>query len=224
MKQPFKYSAGDGEVHVWYASLDLGAVRAKEMERTLSEEELGQAERFRFRKDRESFIAARGLLREILGSYLGEEPRRLRFCCGPHGKPALAGQSEDEKTLRFNVSNSEGFALFAMTRGREIGVDLEQISPSKLDEKVAERFFSPQEVVSLQVLPPSERPRAFFTTWTRREAYLKARGEGLSGISDAALEPTGWSLRTFIPQPGYVAALAAKGRDWRFTCSPWMME
>jgi len=209
------------------------------LQRNLTADERARAERFYFRKDREHFIVARGLLRIILGRYLKIDPGQLRFCYSAHGKPSLArGSGGDD--LRFNLSHAVELALFAATRGREVGVDIERIRTDFADERVAEQFFSSREVTALRVLPGNMQPQAFFNCWTRKEAYIKARGEGLSlrldqfevslapGEHAALLSTSGdtqesfrWSLRELVTDPGYVAALAVEGSSWSLRCWQW---
>jgi len=206
---------------------------------TLSEDEQARAERFYFQIDRERFVVARGALREILGVYLNRAAKSVLFCYGPHGKPALA-HDPGRNTIHFNVSHSHGVALYAVTRGREIGIDLEFIRESLEVEQLAERFFSQREIATLRGLPVNLRKHAFFLCWTRKEAYIKARGEGLSLPLDqfdvslipgepAALlrtqadpdETLRWSLQELSVDPGYVSALAVEGRGWSLSCWQW---
>ena len=229
----------NNEVHVWRASLDLTASHVQILQQTLAPDERARAERFYFQKDRAHFIVARGLLRVILGRYLDRPPDQLRFCYNSNGKPALAKEFNRD-TLCFNLSHSHGLALFAVTRGRELGVDLERVRPHLADEQIAERFFSPREVAMLRALPTNMRTEAFFNCWTRKEAYIKARGEGLSfpldqvDVSLAPGEPVAllsakadpheasrWSLQELAPGPSYAAALAVEGHDWRLRCWQW---
>ena len=203
---------------------------------TLTADERQRAERYIFQKDRTHFVVARGLLRVLLGCYLRQEPLHLRFIYGPHGKPALATDTGGV-ALRFNVSHSHGLALYAITRGREVGVDVERIRPKVAQEKIAERFFSPREVTVLRALPTPLQATAFFACWTRKEAYIKATGDGLSlpldqfDVSLAPGEPAVllrtawdpqevacWALQDLAPAPGYRAAVAVAGHDWRLTC------
>jgi 4'-phosphopantetheinyl transferase len=230
---------GRDEVHVWRASLDQTASRVQNYLRTLTPDERRRAARFYFARDRDHFIVARGVLRAILSSYLNRDPGQLRFCYNPQGKPYLPRESGGD-WLRFNLSHSHGLALLAVTRDREIGVDVEHIRSGLADEQMAERFFSPQEVAQLRALPPARQAEAFFNCWTRKEAYIKAQGVGLSLPLDqfdvslvpgepAALlstrgdphEASRWSLRELMPGSGYIAALAVKGHDWRLTCWQW---
>jgi 4'-phosphopantetheinyl transferase len=236
---PANVTLSSDEVHIWRAALDLAPAHVEELREILSEDEANRADRFVFERDRRHFTAARGLLRLILGCYLELEPRQLRFSYSPYGKPGLVLPASVDN-LSFNLSHAHGLALFAFARGRELGVDIEYVRPIPDVERIAERFFSAREQASLQALPQDGRLEAFFTCWTRKEAYIKARGEGLSlpldqfDVSLAPGEPAallgvrgdlhaafGWSLRALDPGPGYVAALAAAGQDWRAVCWRW---
>jgi 4'-phosphopantetheinyl transferase len=233
--------AGD-EVHVWQAELDRTTSHVRALLNTLDPDERVRARRFRFPRDREHFIVAHGLLRVILGRYLHENPHTLRFSYNPHGKPALV-EGYSDHTVSFNLSHASGLALYAVTRGRRVGIDLERIEPKFANEQIAEQFFSPRETATLRSLPPHLQHEAFFNCWTRKEAYLKAVGEGLSSSLDQCevtlvpgeparlLRPVGnqqdsapWSLRAFTPRPGYTAALAVEGRDWHLRCWQWVEE
>lgn len=230
---------GIDEVHVWRATLDLKAGGLQSLQQTLSADERVRAGRFHFQRDREHFIVGRGLLRTLLGRYLETDPGQLRFCYSPHGKPALAWEANRNR-LRFNLSHSRGLALYAVTRARELGVDIEFIRPEPADEEIAERFFSPREVAALRALPSNMQREAFFNCWTRKEAYIKARGEGLTlrldqfdvtltpGEPAALLSTNGdpqeasrWALKNLAPGPGYGAALAVEGDNWRLKCWQW---
>jgi len=230
---------GCDEVHVWRATLDQTPSQIQSYLHHLAADEQARAERFHFERDREHFIVARGVLRAILGGYLKRAPERLSFCYSSHGKPALAGES-GEDAIHFNVSHSHEIALFAVTRGREVGIDVERIRSNLAVEEIAGRFFSRQEVAMLRALPTEKQREAFFRGWTRKEAYLKARGEGLSlpldqfdvslapgepaailGTQPDSSEASRWSLQEVTPAPGYVAALAVEGQGWRLTCWQW---
>lgn len=222
------------EVHVWRAALEADPADLERLQETLAPDERARAAQFHFPKDRRHFLAARGALRDILARYLHREPARLQFRYGAAGKPALATVSEGHE-LRFNLSHSDGLALYAITRGGEIGIDVERIRAEVAEERVAERFFSAQEVSALRGLPTHLQAEAFFNCWTRKEAYVKARGEGLRiplDSFDVSLIPgapaaflrgaeSQWSLQAFIPAPDYVAAVAAEGRDWRMRLWQW---
>jgi 4'-phosphopantetheinyl transferase len=227
------------DVHVWRAALDLELERTQSLYQVLTTDEQGRAERFNFPKDCDHFVVARGLLRTILGRYLNMEPVQLRFAYGPNGKPALT-EELGGNGLCFNLSHSGGTALYAITRGREVGVDIEHIRPDPVDEQIGEPFFSPQEVAKLRSLPLRMRPAAFFERWVFKEAYLKARGAGLtlplnqvevsvvSGKSASPLKPGGspheaepWSLQALNVGPGYKAALAVEGQGLRVEYRQW---
>jgi 4'-phosphopantetheinyl transferase len=205
---------------------------------TLAEDERQRAARFHFARDRDRFIAARGFLRDVLGRYLRVAPAELRFVYSPYGKPALG--AEFDQRLRFNLSHAHKLALCAVTLERAIGVDVEHIRPEFADEDVARRFFSAPEVARLSALPREQYAGAFFNCWTRKEAYIKARGEGLSMPLDrfevslvpgepAALrntfddpaEAARWSLQALAPGPGYVGAVAAAGQGWGISRWAW---
>ena len=226
-------------VHVWRTSLCVSTPYLRIFEDTLTADERARAERFYFQKHRERFIAGRGLLRHILSRYLGKEPDQLRFCYNSYGKPALIEEAGAEG-LCFNLSHSHGIALYALTRGREIGIDIEYFRPDVETEKLAERFFSPREAAALRALPEHLRKEAFFNCWTRKEAYIKADGKGLAiplNAFDVSLTPgepaallrtesqpqetSRWSLRALNLEPGYAAALAVKGHDWELKCWQW---
>lgn len=232
-------SLGNNEVHVWRAFLDLPGFQIRRLRDTLTSDELSRAERYHFEKDRRHFIVARGLLRAILSRYLGMEPSQLRFIYGRYGKPSLAEETGGE-LLRFSLSHSDGLALYAVTRDQDVGVDLERIRPELAYQAIAKRFFSPDEMAHFRVLPAEMQPGGFFSCWTRKEAYIKARGDGLSfplnrfevslapGDPPALLhtwddppEAARWSLQALEPWPGYAAALAVESNDW--LVSYWQM-
>lgn len=234
-----RLSLSNGAVHVWRIILDQSPSQVDRFRNTLADDERSKADQFYFSRDRERFIVARGVLRALVGRYLDREPGSLRFTYSAHGKPALASES-GANGIRFNISHSQGTALCAVTRGRELGVDLEFIRCDLEADQIANRFFSRSEIVALRALPLSLRKYAFFLGWTRKEAYIKARGEGLSMPLDqfavslipgepAALlstqpdsdEARRWSLRDLNPGSGYAAALAARGRDWTLSCWQW---
>ncbi len=229
----------DNEVHVWRSELDLSRAELTSLAKTLARDEQERAARFRFPQDRRRFIAARGLLRKILARYLDRDPAKLQFCYGPFGKPALASNSGVDG-LRFNVSHSQGFALHAVSFRRELGVDLECIRPDLPWEQIAKRFFSPEEIDALRKVPRYLKHEAFLNCWTRKEAFVKARGGGLSlrldqfsvslipggpaallRIEDNLQEASRWGLEQLRPWPDYVAALATEGRNWQLRCWHW---
>jgi 4'-phosphopantetheinyl transferase len=224
------------EVHVWLAALNHTGSRARSAEHILSGEERERAARFYFQRDREHFAGARAVLRLILGRYLNMEPSQLQFSCGPHGKLVLATECGAD-ALCFNLSHSHELVLCAVARGRDIGVDVERVTADTNVDQIAERFFSPREIATFRLLPPEKKQKAFFTCWVRKEAYIKARGDGLAiGLDSfsvsfspgepAALldapghseEPSQWSLWELEPDPSYVAALAVETGHTRLRC------
>jgi 4'-phosphopantetheinyl transferase len=201
-----------GNVHVWV--VDLASAPATP--EVLSAAELTRAERFRFAQDRRRFIASHTALREILAAYTGLHPAAIEFVTLPHGKPALVSGS-----LQFNLSHSGELALVALAAGCELGVDIERLRAQVEMEAIARRFFSPTETGALLAYPEPERGPAFFRCWTRKEAYVKALGGGLT-ISLASfavsLDPARaellsgveapWTLHSLDVHPTYCAALA----------------
>lgn len=226
------------EVHVWRAALARTPPEVEALKGLLSEDELRRAGRFHFPRDRSNFVVARGTLREILSLYVGLPPALLRFDYNAFGKPELT-RAHAGTRVRFNLSHAGGLALYAVAGGREVGVDVEAVRESVPCEELAANFFSPREVAALLALPARDRRRAFFECWTRKEAYIKARGEGLSLPLDsfdvsltpgepAALlrtgegrEAAGWTLRELTPGDGYAAAVAVEGVGWRLRCWRW---
>jgi 4'-phosphopantetheinyl transferase len=211
----------EGEACVWRLPLDRSP---EEFLSLLEEDELARANRFYFEKDRKHFVVARGFLRVLLGRYLQANPKQLQFSYGAWGKPALAGEFRDS-LLRFNMSHSHGIALYAVTKSREIGVDVEHVRSDFASDSVARRFFSPFEVGVLCELPEDDRVAAFFRCWTRKEAYIKATGRGLSqpldgfdvSLGPAALlrnedgAPERWTMIDVEVGPGYAGALVVEG-------------
>jgi 4'-phosphopantetheinyl transferase len=228
------------EVHVWTASRDasddvVGAMRA-----VLNDDERRRADRFAFAHDRLRFAVARGLLRTILGQYLARSPESLRFVANAHGKPGLDPALERDLAIRFNLAHSGPWVVYALTLGREIGVDIERVRPEFGGLAIAERFFAPGEIATLQGLPDDSRSLAFFHGWTRKEAYIKAKGKGLALPLDEfevaidpdrpaallatladPLEAARWTLRELAVEPGYVAAVCVEGQGWTLRQRRW---
>ena len=180
-KPPQSPSLEAGTVHVWRISLDQPDDRLDRFRRMLDPDELNRASRFHFEKHRRHFIVARGFLRSVVARYLQMQPEALRFSYGAYGKPALAS----EHVLRFNLSHSHEVALLAVALDAELGVDVEHIRADFASEEIARRFFSRAEVDVFNALPKEEQVAAFFRCWTRKEAYIKAIGKGLSQALDA---------------------------------------
>jgi 4'-phosphopantetheinyl transferase len=177
---PESLSLGTGEVHVWRLALDQPESVLAEFRSTLEAHELERASRFHFEKHRNHFVVGRGGLRHVLARYLDVRPEEFRFSYGDYGKPVLANGG-----LRFNMSHSDGVALFAVALDRELGVDVEHIRADFATADIAQRFFSRGEVQTFNALRKEEQVAAFFRCWTRKEAYIKAIGRGLSEPLDA---------------------------------------
>jgi 4'-phosphopantetheinyl transferase len=228
-----------GEVHVCKIALDQPAGVVGGLRGLLSADELARADRFHFERGKERYTVGRGVLRTLLGRYMGVPARALVFAYNEFGKPEIAGSD-----VCFNLSHSHGVALAAVTRGRAIGVDIERVREEVVRERIAERFFSPAEARALAGLPPGRQAQAFFDCWTRKEAWIKARGQGLSIALDSfevtlgpgeparlvatrpdAEEAGRWSLEALECEPGFAAAVAVSGeigevRLWNFGDTP----
>jgi 4'-phosphopantetheinyl transferase len=221
------------EIHVWRAFLNREDAGVHHM--VLSEDERARASRFVFPRDRDHFVASRGILRAILGHYLQRPAGAIEFAYEREGKPRLRLRDADAP-IRFNLSHSHGLAVYAFSNDREIGIDVEAIRADVTGEEIAERFFSSRESAELRALPRDRRDEGFFLCWTRKEAYVKARGAGL-GIAldsfDVSLTPGlpaelksidhgRWMLRSFQPAVGYAGAVVAEGKDWALHLWDWM--
>ena len=228
---------GRDEVHLWHIALDEH--RVESLHPLLNTEESVRANRFHFDRDRNHFTVARAALRKLLSTYLRIDASEVQLSYGEMGKPFLDGHADD---LSFNLAHSGGRALYGFSRGRDLGVDLEIIREDFTGEDIARRFFSATEVVALESVAPELRKDAFFNCWTRKEAYIKARGEGLSmpldcfDVSLAPGEPAAllknhedegelarWEMRSIPVAVGFVAAIVVEGHDWElktFTLEP----
>jgi 4'-phosphopantetheinyl transferase len=212
-----------GVVHLWQRRLDASAEEVSAYYRLLSSEERERAHRFRVERPRTEFVVTRGTLRTLLAQYLGSTPQEVQFRYEVRGKPALEGESG----LRFNVSHTDGLALMAFVLRRAIGIDVENLGREVDAQRLAERFFSEREAKALKRLNREELRAAFFRCWTRKEAYIKAKGDGLSlplhqfdvsiirNERDALLatrpdpaESARWMICDVPVGPGYTAALA----------------
>lgn len=224
-------------VHIWAASLQVSPEALTKFAVSLAPDERERAARFHFPIHRDRFIAGRGLLRKLLASYLGKEPGALEFIYGPQGKPSLTGPAG---TLHFNVAHSEDLLLIALSRSGIVGVDVEQVRTLPDFEELVAGFFSPHESSRYRSLPARQKPAAFFNLWTRKEAWLKATGEGITHLLNqvevsflpseqarllrlpaAYLNTLSWSLYELAPKPGFAGALAHAGEAptlhcWRY--------
>jgi 4'-phosphopantetheinyl transferase len=227
------------EVHIWQARLDVDSAVVERLSSHLTPDEKLRAGRFVLAKDAVRFTVARGILRELLGSYLGQSPSDIRLETGPRGKPAVR-TGVRVPDLRFNLSHSHGFALYAFALERELGIDVEKIRPEVVLERIEKNYLSAQELQELGTLPDELRPEGLFLCWTRKEAYIKARGEGLHiplDSFDVSLTPgrpavlnsadqDRWSICSLQPEPCFVGALVVEGygsslrlREWRDSAS-----
>ena len=229
----------DNEVHVWRAQLELPSSQVQWLRGILTDDELDKANRFYFEIDRQRFIAARGILRSILSRYITIYPGHLRFSYNQYGKPFLAPDFSST-LLNFNLSHSGSVALYAITRNMEIGVDVERVRSGFEYEEIAKRFFSVNEVAVLRTIPTEKKLEAFYHCWTRKEAYIKAHGKGLSmpldsfDVSFTPGEPpmllltrdepqarSLWTLLDLGSGTSYIGALAVKGTGCRFRYWEW---
>ena len=237
---PLYPALGPDEAHVWIAALDIPPGCLLPFRNLLNPEELARADRFLQAPHRVRAAVSRACLRALLGRYLRIPPQTVVFQFNPHGKPALSA-AHAPSGLRFNVSHSHGLALFAFACDRELGVDIEKIRLDRPADKIAGRFFAPAETARLRSLPSAQQAQAFFECWTRKEAYIKARGEGLSlpldsfevgfgpgvppvllGARDEPDAPARWRLFDLQPFRGFAGALAVERppclvRRWRLT-------
>jgi 4'-phosphopantetheinyl transferase len=229
-------------VHVWAASLRTSPALLETLARTLAPGERQRAEQFRFQRDRDRFVAGRGILRTILGAYVGIGPAAVALEYGSHGKPSLA-RTHGVAGLHFNLAHSEDLALMAVTRAGTVGIDVERVRRLDDAEDLVARFFSPRESAQFGALPPEQKAAAFFNLWTRKEAWLKATGEGIGsrlGEVEVSFRPgepaellslpghvgsagAGWRLYHLAPAPGFIAALAIAAGRAQVSCWRWVM-
>jgi 4'-phosphopantetheinyl transferase len=217
------------DVQVWAAWLDVTGEGITGFWSTLSSQERERAGRFALERDRARFVAARGFLRAILGSSLGADPQSVEFLYGAKGKPSLGGAFA-HSGLQFNLAHSGGLAVFAVARHGMVGVDVEQLRPVPGLSGLMDRFFAPLECAEIKKLSGAAEVRAFFKIWTRKEAWLKATGEGITGFlkSIEVVGPLGEEklrvgpqddsgctrlyLHDLVPAPGFLGALAVTPR------------
>ena len=225
---PASVVPADGAVHVWRIRLAHLPDCVERLAQNLSEDERERAARFRYPRDRMRFIAARAALRHILARALQGGRTHLRFSYGPKGKPLLAGSD-----VTFNLSHAEDLALCAVTLRRAVGVDIEKIAPLK-QPGIIDRVFSPHQAQMLRALPEPVRWEGFHAGWTRKEAYVKAHGEGLNfplgsfdvsldGRDDMLRDALGevWTVRGIAPAEGFAGAVAASGDGFTLACWDW---
>jgi 4'-phosphopantetheinyl transferase len=217
------------EVHVWRLRINPAECFPGDSMTILSADEIERKDRLLFQTDKNRFAATRVTLRRILGSYMGISPEKLTFRYGSYGKPCLSAEDHIED-LRFNVSHTHDLALIAVSRKRDVGIDVEQVRAETAYESIAHRIFSASELRAFHKLPPSSRMSAFYATWTQKEALVKALGQGISfsfdrievlfdprpsttifNIDGQAIDSNSWWLISLHPAADYRAALAAQG-------------
>lgn len=232
-------SPGEGEAHVWIALLSESTAQLARYNSLISPEEMQRAIRFIRTEDRDRHIATHGILRELLGRYLAADPAKLAFTTNPFGKPGLA-QRDGKKMLSFNLTHSGNVILYVVAGSRQVGVDVELIRTDFDVMDLAQGQFSSAEVKALQATCPNERSAAFFRCWTRKEAYIKARGEGLGfplkefsvslgdnespailWASDDPAVQERWSMFNLVPAPGHAGAVAVEGRPVQLVTRKW---
>src|SRR6266704_5239874 len=227
----------EDQVHVWRAALDVNPAVLRQLDAALTRDERSQAARFFFPRDRNRFIAARAVLRGLLGRYLDLGPCDFELRYGPYRKPYL-GPKEGAFPIRFKLSHSAGMAVFAFTYGREAGVDLEPIRTDFARDEIAEAHFSARELAELRALPPPLRAEGFFLCWTRKEAYVKAQGAGLQipltsfSVSLTPGHPeelqsadsARWKMSSFRPAPDHVGTVVAEGKNWHLHQWQWQFS
>ncbi|MBD2340476.1 4'-phosphopantetheinyl transferase superfamily protein [Calothrix sp. FACHB-156] len=228
LPQPTELTLLPNEVQVWRINLDQSATELQYLTSLLSSDESARAERFYFPEHRQRFIAGRGSLRTILSGYLGVSPQEVQFDYEPRGKPLLASKFS-YSGLTFNLSHSQNLALCAVSKNRQIGIDLEYIRPMSDLESLAQRFFLPREYDLVRSLPDEQKSPVFFRYWTCKEAYLKATGEGIAQLEQIEISLTpieaaklqtakGWSLLELLPAENYAAAMVVAGFGWDVKC------
>jgi 4'-phosphopantetheinyl transferase len=215
------------QIHIWSANLDIEGHTISKYHSLLSADECSRADRFCSRIHRNRFVTSRGILRTLLGHYLDAPPQSLSLAYGPHGKPVLS-----QLTLHFNVSHSENYALFAFSSSSPLGVDIERLRPMPDALQLATDFFSPTEIRELHAVPAAHQVLAFFKCWTRKEALVKAFGEGLSfpldQFSVSLDEParllqenpdqsdlSQWQIYHLEPEQSYFGAVATRQQNCR---------
>jgi 4'-phosphopantetheinyl transferase len=220
------------EVHVLAFALNATPERISHLATELSEDEMVRANQFRFGHLRDRFIVGRAGLRIVLARYLGMSPSGLQFNYSARGKPSLAGNN-----LQFNLAHSDELALLAVAKNLPVGVDVERIRPMPDGLDIARRFFAASEVAAFGDIPPSAHDEAFFNLWTRKEAWLKATGDGIAeslskveftfrpgeparvvAIDGDPREASEWSLNSLQPAIGFVGAIALRGQGIMLKC------
>ena len=238
------FHLGPDDVHIWWGSLspevEPASLHPLPADRLLAEDEMARAARFYFERDRLRYITGRAGLRQLLGIYTGLDPKVINFEYTFLGKPGLKVE-DGQDLIQFNLSNSGDRVLYAFSLKRLVGIDLELVHPMADIDDFAAQFFCASECALLSALSGSVKLDTFFELWTCKEALLKAMGDGLTrpineveielsedgprliSIGGDCSQADDWQIRLFQPAPGYQAALAVEGRNWRsnfFSFSP----
>jgi 4'-phosphopantetheinyl transferase len=228
----------EGDVHVFTFRLNPPAEVRESLATYLSEEESARAARFRFERDRHRFVVGRGVLRSVLGEYVEAPPEKIQFHYNAQGKPMLRPEMSNGR-LHFNLAHSEDIAVLGITRAGQVGVDVERVRPLPDFDELVKQFFSPRESEEFLKLSEVEKPEAFFNLWTRKEAWLKATGEGIAhslhlvevsflpGQSARLLSIPArlranpdWLLHPLYPARDFAAAVAVNAKQAQFKCWP----
>jgi 4'-phosphopantetheinyl transferase len=236
----------DDEIHVWYIDLHDKRAISSELFEFLSPEERARVDRFHLPRDKDEYVVCKGALRQILGMHLGVRPEEVQFACGSHGKPQLAWPCTG-MALQFNVSHSQGLGLIAVARGMVVGADIERVRPFPVAESTARTHFSAKERGEISRLPDAKRHEGFFSCWTRKEAFVKAQGGGLSiplnsfcvsARSGEAVESSdeGGDSKAILPwrvmdlrfeeagaDESYIGALVGPNLGWRASVRKWQL-
>jgi 4'-phosphopantetheinyl transferase len=236
LNSPDNLILSEDEAHVWRADLALNECFQNSFLKLLSPDEKNRAKKFRFAKDSQNFIVARGILRSLISKYLEINPAEVSFRYSDFGKPSIA----NNHSLQFNISHSQNIALFAFTKKFNIGVDVEFVNPDVEVKEIAASFFSKNEIKNLLALPEQQQTLGFFYCWTRKEAFIKAVGEGLSFPLDkfeVSVEPnkpvkllatyrqpkdvSKWSIYSLSPEANFVGGLVIEGLVEKVKCWRW---
>lgn len=227
------------ETHVWCAPVDMEINAYRDIAASLSAQELQRASTLGSAQIKHRFMTSRALLRNILSRYLHLSAERISIAYSPSGKPRLDSQHR-ESDIMFSIAHSGDLTLIAITTNSEIGIDIERIRTMEMSGIIASQFFSKDERLELQNSPPRERLEGFFNCWTRKEAYLKAIGGNkiiepnsidvsiaaeaparILKIAGDGFEASQWSIRSLLPAPGYVAAVAVRCKGAKLSCLQW---
>jgi 4'-phosphopantetheinyl transferase len=225
---------GHDEVHVWRAQLDVSAHDLATYQRSLSADEISRVHQLYNPADQRRFVARRGILRRLLSNYIAIKPAEIHFIHTAYGKPTLSFRDQHH-AFHFTLSHTSDQALYAVSQGRDVGIDIEYIRPFDYEE-IASSLFAAEEYALLCALPSAQRAKAFFRLWTCKEAYIKACGLGLSLPLDTfavGFEPDKparvlyghnrvdaphSNLQELSIDENHVAALAVDGNDWQLRC------